>query len=333
MKRRRRKKPIKRGLRRPFEWFGIFLGVAILSNLPHSWLFGLCDFIAAVMYRFDRRGRALSLANLRLMFDPSAEVGKDYSKSTLYDPTRREELIIRRSYRNMARTIGHVFWTCRNAGKRAASVARLDDSCRKCLTQFKPVVTVSAHLGCWEVLSQLVHLEGHKMMSVAKDIGTPAMTRLLMRSRKSIGQEIVHADGAFRHLIAGLRAGSDIGLLVDQVVKPKDGGVWVRFLGRPVPVSVAPAFLSAKSHTPVLVAWSRPLKDGTYRCELISIRPWEKGADIWGVTQRCMLDLERVILRHPSCWVLNYRYFRKTPTAEELAQLESREREAKGRCQ
>ncbi len=328
MKKRRQKKPIKRGLRRPFEWLGIFLGVAVLSNLPHSWLFGLCDFISAVMYRFDRKGRALSLANLRLVFDPAAEVGDDYSKSTVYNPTRREELIIRRSYRNMARTIGHVFWTCRSAGRRAASVARLDDRCRGLLAEFKPIVTVSAHLGCWEVLSQLVHLEGHRMMSVAKDIGTPAMTNLLMKSRKSIGQEIVHADGAFRHLISGLREGSDVGLLVDQVVKPKDGGVWVRFLGRPVPVSVAPAFLSAKAKAPVLVAWSRPLRDGTYRCEFISFYPWEKGEDIWSLTQRCMRDIEAVIRRHPSCWVLNYRYFRKTPSAEELAQLARREREA-----
>ena len=325
MKKRRQKKPIKRGLRRPFEWLGILLGMAVMSSLPHDCLFGLCDFLSAVMYRFDRRGRALCLANLRLIGDPSLEVGKDYSKSTTYDPTRREELIIRRSYRNMARTIGHVFWTCRDAGRRASSVARLDDTCRAYLAQYKPVVTVSAHLGCWEVLSQLVHLEGHKMMSVAKDIGTPAMTRLLMRSRKSIGQEIVHADGAFMHLRRGLHEGSDIGLLVDQNVKTSEGGVWVRFFGRPMPVSVAPAFLSAKAKVPIIVAWSRPLKDGTYRCEFINSHPWEKGADIWRLTQECMHDLERVIRRHPSCWVLNYRYFRKTPTEEELAKLREKE--------
>ena len=324
MKRRTQRKPIKRGLRRPFEWLGIFLGVAILPRLPHSLLFWLCDFMSAIMYRFDRSGRALALANLRLISTPGAEPGEDYSKSTVYDPTRREALIIRRSYRNMARTIGHVFWTCRNASKRASSVARLDETCRKILAENKPIVTVSAHLGCWEVLSQLVHLEGHKMMSVAKDIGTPAMTNLLMKSRKSIGQEIVHADGAFRHLMAGLKGGSDVGLLVDQVVKPKEGGTWVRFLGRPVPVSVAPAFLSAKARVPIIVAWSRPLKDGTYRCEFISFYPWEKGTDIWELTQKCMRDLEGVIRRHPSCWVLNYRYFRKTPSPEELAQLDRR---------
>ena len=163
------------------------------------------------------------------------------------------------------------------------------------------------------------------MMSVAKDIGTPAMTRLLMRSRKAIGQEIVHADGAFRALMKGIKDGYDIGLLVDQVVRPKEGGVWVRFFGRPMPVSAAPAFFAAKAKTPVLVAWSRPLKDGTYRCELLDAIDADAARDVWACTQRCLSALERVIRRHPSCWVLNYHYFRKTPKAASLAQLEKRE--------
>lgn len=316
MKRRRRnRKPIRRGLRRPFEWLGIFLGLAVMSRLSHRALFRLCDAASAVMFFFDRQGRALARANLR------AVVGRTM-------PPRRETLILKRSYRNMARTIGHVFWTSRDAARRAASVAAFQPECLAALAAHRPLVTVSAHMGCWEVLSQLVHLQGRKMISVAKAIGTPAMTDLLMKSRRSIGQGIVPADGAFRPLYEGLKNGADVGLLVDQVVKPKDGGVWVRFFGRPVPVSVAPAFLSAKTHTPIIIAWSRPLKDGTYRCELLKTIPWEKGADVWRRTQECLAALEGAIRKHPSCWVLNYRYFRKTPTAEELAQLEKRERAA-----
>jgi len=323
-KRRRQKKTFKRALRRPFEWLGILLGMLILSNLSHRMLLGLCDFLSAVMYRFDRAGRDVSLFNLRVIQGVYAPE-RDFQAPHTTPPSRRETLIIKRSYRNMARTIGHLFWTSRKAGPRAAAVAALDETCRRQLAENQPIVTVSGHLGCWEVLSQLVHLEGHKMMSVAKDIGTPAMTRLLMRSRKSIGQEIVHADGAFRALMQGIRDGYDLGLLVDQVVKSKEGGIWVRFFGRPMPVSAAPAFFAAKAKVPVLVAWSRPLKDGTYRCQFLDLMSAAEARDIWGCTQRCLRDLERVIRRHPSCWVLNYRYFRKSPTAEELQQLRERE--------
>lgn len=319
--RRHWKKRLKQRLRLPFEWLGILLGLAVLSPLPHRAMLAVCDFLAAVMHAFDRKGRALALANLRLVLAS----GGGARPAADEPPTPRERLLVRGSYRNMARTVGHVFWTTWRAGPRARGVARLDARTQAFLAANRPAVTVSAHLGCWEVLSQLVHLEGHRMTSVAKDIGTPAMTRLLMRSRRSIGQEIVPAAGAFPRLMAALRAGGDVGLLVDQVVKPAKGGLWVRFFGQPVPVSVAPAFLSAKAHAPILIAWSRPLRDGTYRCEYVSAHPWEKGVDIWRLTQRCAAEIERLVRRHPSRWVLNYRYFRIRPTEADLATLAKRE--------
>ena len=320
-------KRLKRKLRRPFEWLGIFLAELLFSNMSHRMLFATCDFASALFYRFDGRGRRQSLANLRVIEGkgPPVEAGlvqhRFNPKYLGYDPTPREEKIIRRSYRNMARTIGHIFWTSRSAARRASSVAELSEECREFLTRNPVAITVSAHMGCWEVLSQLVHLMGHPMISVAKDIGSKAMTRLLMKSRRSIGQEIVPAQGAFRPLMQALKDGKDIGLLVDQFVNKKDGGIWVWFLGRPMCVSVAPAFLCAKSRAPIIVAWSRPLKNGHYRCEHLASFEWEKGLDIRKLTQDVLKALEGAIRRHPSCWVLNYRYFNEGPTEEELAAL------------
>ena len=323
-----RGKRIKRALRRPFEWLGIFLAELLFSNVSHKTLFALCDFLSAVFYRLDGRGRRQSLVNLRVIEGkgPPVVAGvRQYAfnpKYNVYDPTPREEKIIRRSYRNMARTIGHIFWTSRNAAKRAGSIAELSPRCREFLEANPVAITVSAHLGCWEVLSQLVHLMGHPMISVAKDIGSEAMTRLLMKSRRSIGQEIVPAQGAFRPLMQALKDGKDIGLLVDQFVSKKDGGIWVWFFGRPMCVSVAPAFLSAKSHAPIVVAWSRPLKNGHYVCEHLATIEWKKGVDIRQTTIDILKLIERTVKRHPSCWVLNYRYFNKGPTEEEFAELE-----------
>lgn len=304
-------------LRRPLDWFGIGLGLAVFSFLSRGMLLKVADFASAVMFRFDRRGRRLALANLRVIH-PVANAPEG--------PTARELLVMRRSYRNMARTVAYAFWTCRGARERAQAAGEMDAASREFLARNRPAVTVSGHLGCWEILSQLAFLEGHSMMSVAKDIGSAGMTSLLMRARRSIGQEIVHADGAFRPLMQGIRAGKSLGLLVDQVVKPKNGGIWVWFLGRPMPVSAAPAFFAAKAKAPIIVAWSRPLRDGRWRCEMIAEHSADEARDVRGVTQKCLLDLERVVRRHPSCWVLNYNYFRKTPSAEELAKLQKESR-------
>ena len=316
----RKSKEIKRAIRRPFEWLGIGLGIVVLSSLPRRWMLGVCDFVSAVMYRFDDKGRRRSLANLRVIYG-KIKCDGILRPVKVYNPTKAEEKIIRRSYRNMARTVGHAFWTCRNALERVKQAGEMSEAGKKFLAENKPAVTVSGHIGCWEILSQLAFLEGHKMMSVAKDIGTGGMTKLLMKARTSIGQEIVHADGAFRPLMQGLKEGKSLGLLVDQLVKTKDGGIWVKFFERPISVSAAPAFFSAKGKAPIVVAWSRPLKDGRYRCEVVtSYRP-EDARDIRGMTQKCICDLERIIRRHPSAWVLNYNYFRNLPDMKTIAGL------------
>lgn len=309
----KKEKEFKRLVRLPFIWLGIGLGLLTFGTLPRKWMLKLCDFVSEFYYLFDSRGKKLARENLDIIFadKPISEEAK--------------KKIIRRSYRNMSRTVGHAFWTSINARSRVEISGKMSAEGHEFLQANKPAVTVSGHIGCWEILSQLAFLEGHRMMSVAKKIGTDAMTKLLMASRTSIGQEIVSADGAFKPLMNGLKDGKSLGLLVDQRVSPRKGGVWIRFFGKPVSVSSAPAFFSAKSKAPIIVAWSRPLKDGRYRCEVIRTYSAEQSRNIWGMTQMIAKDLESVIRRHPSCWVLNYGYFNRRISAEEIKQLEERE--------
>ena len=312
----------------PFEWIGIGLGLCIIPWLPRRALFGLCDFLSALMYFLDRRGKRRALRNLRIARgeakDILGEVAFDPDKAK-YDPTPAEARIIRRSYSNMARTVGYAFWTFVRAKERCAATGVMSEEGKRFLASNRPAITVSGHIGCWEILSQLAFLEGHRMMSVAKDIGTGGMTALLMKARRSIGQEIVPAEGAFKPLMQGLRDGKSLGLLVDQSVSPKRGGIWVRFLGLPISVSAAPAFFAAKGKTSIVVAWSRPLKDGRYRCEVVDTIAADEARDIWRTTQRIAADLERIVRRHPSCWVLNYNFFSNRPKPEDLAALAERE--------
>lgn len=332
-KRRCRRKRIKHALQSPFEWLGIWLGLLVLPLIGHRLMLALCDAAAATMYMFDRVGKRRSLETLHVVLGRcrGGEGTADYDvENHPYRPTPREEKIIRGSYRNMARTVGHAFWTCRRAEKRVRAVGVMSEAGREFLRNNSPAVTVSGHIGCWEMLSQLAFLEGHRMMSVAKDIGTRRMTKLLMKARSAIGQEIVAADGAFRPLMAGIKAGKSLGLLVDQTVDADDGGVWVRFFGRPIPMSAAPAFFAAKAKAPIAVAWSRPLSDGRYRCEVLDVISPEEAKDVWRTTQRCATDLERIIRKHPSRWVMNYNFFRNEPTEKDLATLA--EREAKARA-
>ena len=328
----RKTRKLKNKLLVPFEWIGIGVGFCVIPWLSRRMLFGLCDVLSAVVCSLDRRGKRRALENLRIACGKQRNLTKvllfDPDKAK-YDPTMMEAKIVRRSYRNMFRTVGYAFWTCFKAKERCAETGIMCEEGKRFLAENKPAVTVSGHVGCWEILSQLAFLEGHRMMSVAKDIGTGGMTALLMKARRSIGQEIVHAEGAFKPLMQGVRDGKSLGLLVDQSVAPKRGGIWVRFFGMPMAVSAAPAFFSAKGKVPIAIAWSRPLKDGRYRCEVVDTITPDEARDIWSTTQRIATDLERIVRRHPSCWVLNYNFFSNLPTPDEYRVLEGREVKAK----
>lgn len=328
----RKTRKLKNKILVPFEWFGIGVALATIPWMPRRALYGFCDLLSAVMYWLDRRGKRRSLENLRIVLGKRTDVASIFQydpDKAKYDATKAEKKIIRRSYRNMARTVGYAFWTILKARQRCSKTGVMCDDAKSFLAANRPAVTVSGHIGCWEILSQLAFLEGHQMMSVAKDIGTSGMTALLMKARRSIGQEIVPAEGAFKPLMQGLRDGKSLGLLVDQSVAPKRGGIWIRFFGVPMAVSAAPAFFAAKGNAPIIVAWSHPMKDGRYLCERIDTIAVAEAHDIWATTQRCADDLAKVIRRHPSCWVLNYNFFSNIPGLKDLQTLS--EREAKRR--
>ena len=224
----RKTRKLKNKLLVPFEWIGIGLGLCIIPWLPRAALFALCDALSCVLLAFDRRGKRRALENLRIVRgrhrDVAAVLAYDPDLAP-YDPTPTERRILRRSYRNMCRTVGYAFWTCVRARARCAATGVMSERGRRFLAENRPAVTVSGHIGCWEILSQLAFLEGHPMMSVAKDIGTGGMTALLMRARRSIGQEIVPAGWQVARASSGPERFAEARRRLGEVPGHSDGGL------------------------------------------------------------------------------------------------------------
>ncbi len=283
-----------RNMRRPVEWFLVWLGQRIIPPLSVRGMLRLSRWIGDTAYTFDCRGKAVAAANLRLMF------------GTRLTPAR-ERSLVRRSYRNMARVLVNIFWMSRDTLARLRDQVTFSPAVLDALRAHRPAITVSAHFGNWEILSQAAVANGIPMMSVAKQIGSPEMTDRLTALRATIGQQIVPAEGAMRHLIRALKHGRSIGLLIDQHTHVWEGGTWISLFGVPAGVSRAPAALSRKQQVPIIFAWSRPLKDGRYRIEPGQIFLPDPAVDDQVRTQQLVAAFERVIRRHPSLWCLNYR--------------------------
>lgn len=304
---KRRLKKIYRQIRRPFEWMLIGLGQLLIPRLSRRNTVRLANLMANSVYLIDRQSKEISRANLRLMFG---------SRMT----RRREEAIIRRSFQNMARVLVNIFWLSRDTRRRVLDQVTFEPEVMDRLKRDMPMIMVSAHIGNWEVLTQALAANGVPVMSVAKKVGSKSMTRRLVKMRSTIGQQIVPAEGAIRPLVAALKQGVSVGLLIDQHIHTWKGGTWVRFFGVPAGISLAPAVLARKNRAPVFFGWSRPFKDGRYRIEYDCSFPFvDPAVGDEERTQQIVAAFERVIRRHPSLWCLNYRRWRYIAPGEDPA--------------
>ena len=170
------------------------------------------------------------------------------------------------------------------------------------------------------------------MTSIAKDIGSSAMTSRLKKIRSCIGQTIVPHEGALKRLVYALRHNSSLGLLVDQHTPISKGGAWLTFFGVPVNVSIAPAVLSRKFNVPILVAWSRPLKDGRYKIEFLKRFDPDPNIDDLTRSQEIINLFEKIIRKNPACWALNYRRWRTIRPGDSPADYPYYAGKPKSRC-
>lgn len=115
------------------------------------------------------------------------------------------------------------------------------------------LLLLSPHLGNWELMGQALAAHGLPVCAVAHAIRNKWVARIVSRTRGHHGMTILSEGGAVRAMLASLRAGKVVGVLMDQNTRPNEGGVFVDFMGLPAPSSRAPAALARRLGIPVRV--------------------------------------------------------------------------------
>ena len=96
----------------------------------------------------------------------------------------------------------------------------------------KGVLFLTAHFGGWE-LSAFVHsLHGHWMHVVVRNLDNVYLDRLIQRYRSMHRNTTVSKDNFVRGLLAAMKAGEVVGILMDTNMTPPQG-VFVNFFGIP----------------------------------------------------------------------------------------------------
>ena len=130
-----------------------------------------------------------------------------------------------------------------------------------------------------------------------------------------MGFETVYQDAGARPLMAHLKSGGMLGVLVDQDV-PRLAGEFVEFFGREAYTPTGPAALAVTARSPSVGAFLVRKGD---RHRLVYCGPVElpeggsKKERVRELTRRYTAEIERVIREYPEQWVWMHRRWRTKP--------------------
>lgn len=285
-----------RQIRRPFENAAIHIAMALLPRLPRRAVLALAALGGRAGYLFDTRSRRVGLENLNVVFG-----------DTKTDAEKKK--ILQTSFITMARTLLDTFWFSHRSARRLEQYVELDPSL-DIFFQHKAQICMTAHFGNWEILGQSTALKGFPIDSIATPVKNRTADKYFIRARQATGQKIIPRSGALRKLIHTLRNDGKCAFLADQNTEEKDGGIWISCFGLPAPVTSAPALLSARTQTEVLLGFGLPLPGGRYRVyasDRFAPPPEVSDETIRTLTEQINEASEREILRHPQYWLWMYK--------------------------
>lgn len=285
----------RRRIRAVGEVLLVRLAMFLVPFLPRAVVLAAARFGGTVAFRFARRDRRVTLANIDLAFgNAMSHEGKI--------------ALARAAFQSYALTMLDLFWFAKFHQRRLERYLEFDAAVKPHLDE--ATICVTAHYGNWEVMGQGAYREGYRLVSVAKPIANPYLDRLLNRERERNGQVVVQREGALRQLVKYIRRGGQyrVALLLDQETMPREGGVFVDFFGVPTPISRAAAELALRLKAPLMMIFCHWDDDrGKYRIHGSPVLRGIEGMEPEALTQRIAAMVEEQIRAQPQHWLWMYK--------------------------
>ncbi len=179
---------------------------------------------------------------------------------------------------------------------------------------------LTGHLGAWELSSFYHSLMGHPMGLVIRRLDNPLVDRFVNRVRGLHGNRVIHKDDFARGLIASMRAGETVGILMDTNMTPPQG-VFVPFFGIPACTASGLARVALKTGAAVLpgfLLWDERERQYVlhFGPQLALQRTGDPEADALANTALFTAVLERYIRQYPGQWLWMHRRWKTRPPGE-----------------
>jgi KDO2-lipid IV(A) lauroyltransferase len=158
------------------------------------------------------------------------------------------------------------------------------------------------------------------MHIIVRDLDNPYVQRLVERYRSLHGNQTHDKDDFARGLIAAMRKGESVGVLMDTNMTPPQG-VFVDFFGKPAYAATGIARVALRTDAavvPVFMIWDSVLSRYRLRFEpaLELTRTGDEDADTIANTAHFTKTIEETVRRFPDQWLWVHRRWKTRPEGE-----------------
>ncbi|MHB8391396.1 MAG: lysophospholipid acyltransferase family protein [Acidobacteriaceae bacterium] len=295
-------------MRQRLEFALVWLLLELLGLLPRRAARAVGARIGWIAYAATPRLRRAGLKNLELAFPEM--------------PAAEREKILRAMYKQLGWQLAEF---CHMSGytlERANQFIRYEglENYLAAQRRGQGVLILTGHLGAWELSSFYHSLAGHPMSMIIRRLDNPWIDRLVNDIRTQHGNRVLPKDDFARGLIAAMRAGDTVGVLMDTNMTPPQG-VFVDFFGRAACTASGVARVALRTGAAVLpgfLVWEPAEKRYVlhFLPELQLVDTGDSEADAIANTQLFTTALENVIRRYPEQWLWVHRRWKTRPAGE-----------------
>jgi len=290
------------------EFAVVWLAVRVLGVLPRGLAREIGAAVGALAYRGLGRLRKVGLRNLALAFPEKTEAER--------------EAILRLVYRNLGYLLAEFCEMPGYTAEGASRFIRYDglENYLRARDKGKGVLVLTGHLGAWELSSFYHSLMGMPMGMVIRRLDNPLVDAFVNRVRCMHGNRVIHKDDFARGLIASMRAGETVGILMDTNMTPPQG-VFVPFFGVEACTASGMARIALKTGAAVVpgfLLWHETEKKYVLRFgeELEVVNTGDAEADAVANTARFTAVMEAYIRQYPEQWLWMHRRWKTRPAGE-----------------
>lgn len=295
-------------MRRKLEFAAAWPFLKIMGILPRRLSRAFAIGIAQVVYLLHFRLRQVGTRNLEMVFPEKSE-------------TERRR-ILRGVFTSLGRQLAELCQFPRYTPENIDEVVVYEglENYQRAYARGKGVLFVTAHFGGWELSAFAHSLHGHWLHVVMRPMDNPYLDRLLQQYRTMHGNKVVPKDDFVRGLLAAMRAGETVGILMDTNMTPPQG-VFVDFFGIPACTASGLARIALRTDAAVVpgfTIWDEAL--GKYRLRfdpaIELVRSGELEADIVANTQKFTSVIEQYVRKYPDQWLWVHRRWKTRPEGE-----------------